>query len=118
MIRIVNLTVFPDRRELLVDGAHVALGSRALDVLLILIEANGALVTKNELINRVWPTTIVSDNNLRVHVCGIRKVMGEHRRLLVCVPGRGYRLLRPVEAFPESGRSELEIDLRYVLPRN
>jgi DNA-binding winged helix-turn-helix (wHTH) protein len=64
--------------------------------LLILIEANGAIVTKDELMDRVWPTTIVADNNLRVQICGIRKVMGEHHKLLVCVPGRGYRLLRPV----------------------
>jgi DNA-binding winged helix-turn-helix (wHTH) protein len=96
MIRIENLTVLPDRRMIFVDGVPVELGYTAMDVLLILIEANGALVTKDELMDRVWPTTIVADNNLRVQICGIRKVMGEHHRLLVCVPGRGYRLLRPV----------------------
>jgi DNA-binding winged helix-turn-helix (wHTH) protein len=96
MIRIGNLTVFPDRRAVFVDGAPVELGCRAMDVLLILLDANGALVTKQELIEQVWPTTIVEDNNLRVHVCRIRKIMGEHRKLLVSIPGRGYRLLRPV----------------------
>jgi DNA-binding winged helix-turn-helix (wHTH) protein len=96
MIRIGNLTAFPDRREVFVDGAPVELGYTAMDVLLILIEANGALVTKDELMDRVWPTTVVADNNLRVQICGIRKVMGEHHKLLVCAPGRGYRLLRPV----------------------
>ena len=97
MIRIGNLTVFPDRREIFVDGAPVELSYRAMDVLLILIEANGALVTKDELMDRVWPTTIVEDNNLYVHICTIRKLMDEHRKLLVCAPGRGYRLLRPVQ---------------------
>jgi DNA-binding winged helix-turn-helix (wHTH) protein len=97
MIRIGNLTVFPDRLEVFVDGAPVELGSRAMDVLLILIEANGALVTKEKLVDQVWPTTIVADNNLRVHICKIRKIMGEHRRLLASVPGRGYRLLRPFQ---------------------
>jgi DNA-binding winged helix-turn-helix (wHTH) protein len=47
---------------------------------------------------RVWPTTIVTDNNLRVQICGIRKVMIEHRKLLICVPGRSYRLLRPIHS--------------------
>jgi DNA-binding winged helix-turn-helix (wHTH) protein len=96
MIRIGNLTVLPDRRLVFIDGAPVELGYRAMDVLLILVEANGALVTKDELMKRVWPTTIVTDNNLRVQICGIRKVMIEHRKLLICVPGRGYRLLRPI----------------------
>jgi DNA-binding winged helix-turn-helix (wHTH) protein len=96
MICIGNLTVLPDRRQIFVHGAPVELGYRAMDVLLILIEANGALVTKGELMERVWPTTIVTDNNLRVQICGIRKVMVDHRKLLICVPGRGYRLLRPV----------------------
>jgi predicted ATPase/DNA-binding winged helix-turn-helix (wHTH) protein len=97
MMRIENLTIFPDRREVLVDDTLVELGSRAMDVLLILMEANGALVTKEELIDRVWPTTIVVDNNLHVHICQIRKIMGVHRKLLVAVPGRGYRLLRSAE---------------------
>jgi DNA-binding winged helix-turn-helix (wHTH) protein len=73
MIRIGNLTVLPDRRQVSIDGAPVELGYRAIDVLLILVEANGALVTKDELMKRVWPTTIVTDNNLRVQICGIRK---------------------------------------------
>jgi DNA-binding winged helix-turn-helix (wHTH) protein len=97
MIRIENLTVFPDRREVFVDGVLVELGCRAMDVLLVLIEANGALVTKETLTDRVWPHTVVAENNLRVHICMIRKMMGEHRRLLVSVPGRGYRLLRPAQ---------------------
>lgn len=97
MIRIGNLTVFPDRREIFVGGSPVELGCRAMDVLLVLIEANGALVTKEKLIDEVWPTTVVVDNNLHVHICGIRKMMGKDRKWLVSVPGRGYRLLRPVQ---------------------
>jgi DNA-binding winged helix-turn-helix (wHTH) protein len=97
MIRIENLTVFADRREVFVDGVLVELGYRAMDVLLILIEANGALVTKEKFTDQVWPTTIVGDNNLRVQVSTIRKMMGAHRKLLVSVPGLGYRLLRPVQ---------------------
>src|ERR1700754_928510 len=95
MIHIENLTVFPARREVLVDGVVVELGCRAMDVLLVLVEANGALVTKEKLIEQVWPDTVVAESNLRVHICMIRKAMGEHRKLLVSAPGRGYRLLRP-----------------------
>jgi len=97
MIRIENLTVFADRREVFVDGVLVELGYRAMDVLLILIEANGALVTKEKFTDLVWPTTVVGENNLRVQISMIRKMMGAHRKLLVAVPGRGYRLLRPVQ---------------------
>ncbi|WP_158906055.1 winged helix-turn-helix domain-containing protein [Burkholderia sp. L27(2015)] len=97
MIRIENLTVFADRREVYVDDVLVELGYKAMDVLLILIEANGALVTKEKFTNQVWPTTIVGENNLRVQISMIRKMMGAHRKLLVSVPALGYRLLRPVQ---------------------
>jgi DNA-binding winged helix-turn-helix (wHTH) protein len=97
MIRIDNLTVLPDRREVFVDGVLVELGCRAMDVLLVLVEANGALVTKEKLMDHVWPDTVVAENNLRVHICMIRKTMGVNRKLLISVPGRGYRLLRPVQ---------------------
>ena len=95
MIRIENLTIRPEFREVFVDNVRVDLGSRAMDLLIILAEANGAIVPKEELINRVWPTTVVADNNLHVHISAIRKVLGRHRNLLLSVPGLGYRLLRP-----------------------
>ena len=95
MIRIENLTIRPEFREVFVDNVRVDLGSRAMDLLLILAEANGAIVPKEELINRVWPSTVVADNNLHVHISAIRKMLGRHRNLLLSVPGRGYRLLRP-----------------------
>ncbi|MFM0395448.1 winged helix-turn-helix domain-containing protein [Paraburkholderia phytofirmans] len=116
MIRIGNLTVFPDRREIFVAGAPVELGSRAMEVLLVLIEANGALVTKEHLIDQVWPTTVVVENNLHVHICGIRKVMGEDRKWLISVPGRGYRLLRPVQLAHAASIFIERTDLRRATP--
>src|SRR5271165_5638400 len=57
--------LFPHRRELLADGRPVKLGGRAFDVLMALIEAHGAVVSKNALMARVWPDRIVEENNLQ-----------------------------------------------------
>lgn len=82
------------RREVIQDGSPVALGSRAFDILEILIKANGALVSKNELMDRVWPNTVVEENNLQVHIFALRKILGDHREAIRTVQGRGYRLIR------------------------
>jgi hypothetical protein len=53
------------RRQLLADGVPIEIGTRAFDLLLVLLESDGALVTKEELLNRVWPDVVVSDENPR-----------------------------------------------------
>jgi DNA-binding winged helix-turn-helix (wHTH) protein len=106
------------RRELLADGDPVELGTRAFDLLLALLEADGLLVTKEELINRVWPGIVVSEENLKVQVAGLRKALGADRDLVHTEFGRGYRftgLLRssavagpyscPARGKPRSDRS-------------
>jgi DNA-binding winged helix-turn-helix (wHTH) protein len=85
--------VLPRQRELLADGAPVELGARAFDILLALIEANGSLVTKEELLNRVWPNRIVEENNLTVQILALRKALGDDRGVIRTEYGRGYRLL-------------------------
>ncbi len=60
-------------RKLLADGRRVALGSRALDVLTVLVENAGQVVSREELINRVWPDVAVEDNNLNVQISTLRK---------------------------------------------
>jgi DNA-binding winged helix-turn-helix (wHTH) protein len=85
--------VLPRRRELLADGQPIELGARAFDILLALIEANGSLVTKEELLNRVWPARIVEENNLTVQILALRKAFGGDRRLIRTDYGRGYRFL-------------------------
>src|SRR3954465_10386550 len=63
-------------RQLLLEGEEpVALGSRALDILVALVERAGEVVGKDELIARVWPDTFVEDSNLRVHVAALRKAL-------------------------------------------
>jgi DNA-binding winged helix-turn-helix (wHTH) protein len=83
-------------RELLVDGASAPLGGRALEVLAVLIEARGQLVTKDDLLDRVWPTTTVGENCLQFQVSALRKAMGADRDLIKTVSGRGYRFVAEV----------------------
>jgi DNA-binding winged helix-turn-helix (wHTH) protein len=79
------------RRQLLADGVAVELGGRALDVLLVLLEADGALVTKEELLSRVWPGVVVSEENLKSQVHALRKALGADRDPILTEFGRGYR---------------------------
>src|SRR6516225_8478807 len=88
------------RRELYRDSRPVRLGSRALDILCVLASAEGALVTKDELMARVWPGVVVEENNLHFHISSLRKALdadGKGESWIVTVPGRGYRLLRAAE---------------------
>jgi DNA-binding winged helix-turn-helix (wHTH) protein len=80
------------RRWLLADGVAVELGARAFDLLLVLLEADGALVTKEELLNRVWPGIVASKENLKVQISALRKALGADRNLIRTEFGRGYRL--------------------------
>ncbi|MGI4840467.1 MAG: response regulator [Janthinobacterium lividum] len=93
MIRIAQVTVSLERRELFAGSQPIKLGSRAFDILELLINARGQLVTKDELLARVWPHSVVEENNLQVHISMLRKVLGGGRDLIKTVPGRGYRLL-------------------------
>ena len=79
----------PATRELLADGQSTALGARAFDVLKALIERRDQLVTKEELLDLVWPGLVVEENNLQVHVSALRKILGQNA--IATVPGRGYQ---------------------------
>jgi predicted ATPase/DNA-binding winged helix-turn-helix (wHTH) protein len=79
--------------RLLADGQPVALGGRAYELLLALLQRAGRVVPRNELIDAVWPGRVVEENNLSVQVKALRKVLGNE--LLLTVPGRGYRLVVP-----------------------
>ena len=79
------------RRQLLADGVPVELGTRAFDLLMVLIDADGALVTKDELLALVWPGIFVDVTNLKVQVCELRKALGEDRDFIRTEFGRGYR---------------------------
>jgi DNA-binding response OmpR family regulator len=63
------------RRELRMRGAPVALGNRAFDIVEVLVQSAGELVSKDDLISRVWPGAIVEENTLQVHISAIRKAL-------------------------------------------
>ncbi len=96
--------ILPQRREAFADGRPIKLGGRAFDVLIVLIDAGGAVVSKDELMSRVWPGRIVEDNNLHAQVKALRKAFPNHD-LIRTVVGRGYQLRAEVRARPAS-RSE------------
>src|SRR6516162_3076590 len=88
------------RRELRRDEKPVRLGSRALDILCVLASAGGKLVSKDELMERVWAGVVVEEHNIQVHISALRKafeVDGDSESCIVTVPGRGYRLLAAPE---------------------
>jgi len=86
------------RRQLLAAGVPIALGTRAFDLLLVLLEADGSLVTKNELMSRVWPGFVVAEENLKVQISALRKVLGEDRDFVRTEFGRGYRFTAVVRS--------------------
>src|ERR1700730_9211250 len=67
------------RRQLVADGVPIELGTRAFDLLLALLEADGSLLTKEELTSRVWPGIVVAEENLKVQISALRKALGEDR---------------------------------------
>jgi predicted ATPase/DNA-binding winged helix-turn-helix (wHTH) protein len=99
------------QRLLLEAGEPVPLSSRALDILIALVERPGELVGKNELMARVWPNTVVVDENLTVHVASLRRVLGDGQggnRYLVTIRGRGYCFAAPVELVPGAAPPTLQ----------
>ena len=93
-------------RELLDGGTPVTIGRKALELLSVLAKAQGALVTKDELMTAVWPNTVVEDNAMQVHIVALRKVLGADAELLSTVHGYGYRLAAtPVAATPAPATS-------------
>ena len=81
------------RRELLVDGTPVAVSRRAYEIAHLLVEAKGELVSKNEIMQRVWPSTAVEENSIQVAISALRKALGKRASLIRTIAGRGYRLV-------------------------
>src|SRR3984885_10916369 len=88
-----EIEIDPARRELRVLGAPVPGGGRAFEIIKVLAQSAGELVTKDELMNRIWPGAVVMENTLHVHTGAVRKALGPYRNLLKTESGRGYRLL-------------------------
>src|SRR5437588_7379191 len=84
----------PDKRRLLKDGATISLRPRAFDLLAALVDRAGHLVTKDELLDQVWPKMVVEEAALHVQVSALRKVLGANA--ITTVSGRGYQFTLPV----------------------
>jgi DNA-binding winged helix-turn-helix (wHTH) protein len=98
--------LLPGEQILLEDEKPVRLGSRALDILTMLVEHAGELVSRDELTARVWPDTFVEESSLRVHIAGLRRALGDGHagnRYVANIPGRGYRFVAPVAVSEETG---------------
>ena len=80
-------------RELRVSGAPVPIGGRAFDFMEILVRSAGELVTKDELMDQLWPGAVVTENALQVLAGATRRALGVYRDLLRTEARRGYRLL-------------------------
>jgi DNA-binding winged helix-turn-helix (wHTH) protein len=90
-------------RQLLADGIPVEIGTRAFDLLVALLEADGSLLTKSELLSYVWPGIVVSEENLKVQICALRRVFGGDRDLIRTEFGRGYRFTADVHLVASRG---------------
>jgi predicted ATPase/DNA-binding winged helix-turn-helix (wHTH) protein len=90
------------QRLLLEGDKAVRLGGRAIDLLIALVDQAGQLVSKDALMSRVWPDTVVEEASLRVHIGALRKALGDGQggqRFITNVPGRGYCFVGEVERF-------------------
>jgi DNA-binding winged helix-turn-helix (wHTH) protein/pimeloyl-ACP methyl ester carboxylesterase len=109
-------------RRLSLGGEVIPLRLKVFDTLLVLVENAGRLVTKQELLDRVWPETTVEENNLNHNVSVLRKALGEKvtgQQYIETVPRVGYRFAAPVDAdVPQTGAStpitaKARQDIRY-----
>lgn len=94
-----------EERTVLREGQIVPLPPKAFDLLLVLIQHSGRLVSKDDLMNTVWPDTFVEEANLSQNIFLLRKALGEKadaQRYIITVPGRGYKFAAEVHADSES----------------
>ncbi|MCP3724327.1 winged helix-turn-helix domain-containing protein [Paraburkholderia sp. CNPSo 3272] len=118
MKRIGNVEIDLVTRKVYRAGSEMTLGTRAFDILEVLILADGKLVSKDEILQKVWSDCVVEENNVHVHISAIRRAFGKDRDLITTVSRRGYRL-KQCEATPGTGepsRAKTEAT-RHNLPR-
>jgi DNA-binding winged helix-turn-helix (wHTH) protein len=103
--------LIPEQQLLVEDGKQVNVGARVLELLRVLVEHSGKVVSKDELIACMWPDTCGSESNLKVQIAALRRALGEGRRgerYVATVNGRGYRFVAPVkrqDAFRGQGKT-------------
>ena len=116
-LRFDHFELHPAERVLRVRGEAVPLGSRAFDLLLALAQRHERLVTKQELLDLVWPGLVVEEHNIATQIGNLRKLLGASA--ITTLPGYGYRLTaaRPATASPTAAAtSALTQRPRHNLP--
>jgi eukaryotic-like serine/threonine-protein kinase len=111
--------VDPEKELLLREGHSVSLTPKAFQVLLVLLQHNSEVVTKDELMKAVWPDSFVEEANLSRNVFLLRKALGDDpadHRFVLTVPGRGYRFAEEVRliASPGNGAAALEANTAEI----
>jgi DNA-binding winged helix-turn-helix (wHTH) protein/tetratricopeptide (TPR) repeat protein len=102
----------PREHLLLCEGKPVSLSPKSFDILLALIQSNGRLLTKDELMHQVWPDSFVEEGNLTVNISALRRVLGalpEGQQYIETVPRKGYRFVAPVTELRDNGQTEAQI---------
>ncbi len=103
----------PSGRAFLRNGKPVLISPKAFEVLTYLVINPGRVVTKEELLQAVWPDSFVEESNLAQHISWLRKALGDRSNFIVTVPGRGYQFTAqvqaqsPPESFPEAQSGDI-----------
>ena len=91
------------KRQLLKQGEPLALNSKAFEMLFVLVENHGQILSKDELLEKVWAGQFVEENNLTVHISALRKIFGEKKgkhQFILTIPGTGYSFIHEVRQDP------------------
>src|ERR1700761_4178212 len=92
-MRFGEFELIPELRRLERNAAAIDLSSRAMDILCLLVERAGQVVSKREILARVWPDVLVDEGNVRFHIAALRRALGDGEdgaRFIATIPGRGY----------------------------
>ena len=95
--------VLPHRRELLAGDVPIKLGVRAFDLLMVLVATPRAVISKDDLLARVWPDRVVAEANLKSQILALRHAFGAERDLIRTVAGRGYQFIGDVQVMLPDG---------------
>src|SRR6266851_8157891 len=111
-----RFSVLPHRRELLAEGRPLELGGRAFDVLMALIEASGAVVSRDTLMERVWPNRIVEENSLQAQISALRRAFAADRDLIRTIAGRGYQFTGEIRTVPARSDAQASAGMPQPTP--
>lgn len=109
----------PREHLLLCEGKPVSLSPKSFEILVALIQSNGRLLTKDELMRQVWPDSFVEEANLTVNISALRKALGEvlgGQQYIETVPKCGYRFVAAVHEFMDDGKSSPVVSAAAVQP--